>query len=225
MPLFFGGALAFVFAVLAIYVDCYQAIRKNIWCVPRQFWRSKSLLILAAICGGIAALAFWVASQSVGSQDAGWLDTILGSKIANVYLRGIYTGLAVLALIRAKLVQIKDIDVGPEFFYNEGRLICLRGIRLSWASWSNSIGRNLQIAIGKPSFDRQLQDFITAAIADADPQLKTSFETQLSQIVQSKPTSAIAPIEPSWIVYYQALLRLALETCGTKPLVQAGLQP
>jgi hypothetical protein len=220
-----GCFIAFLFAVLTIYLDCYQAVRKTIWRVPRQFWTSPGLPALAIFCGIVSGSAFWYASQGPGAGDAGWLDTVLGSKIDNPYVRAMYTGLAVLALLRSKLLQVRDTDVGLEFFYGEGRLRCLSQIRVGWISWrAGFLDRNMDKVAGKAGFEDQMFDSVKAAVDDADNQYKTSVQSQITELRKNKPPGPVDLTKSEWLYYYRALINLVLENSGPTPLRAFGFK-
>jgi hypothetical protein len=221
------AALAFVFAAVVIIIDCYQAIRKTSWRVPQQFWYSGLLVALVCGCGLIAAGAFTYASSaslSSSGQASGWLDTVLGSRIDNPYLRAIYTGVAALAIIRSKIVQLKDADFGFEYIYSEVRLRCLSKIRVDWIFWRNEfINRNLDKALKVNDFQDSALDAVDIAVKDADDQYKTSVTSQTKQLRDSKPKSDFDPKNADWRLFYKTIMNLVLENCGTAPLTRFGM--
>lgn len=221
-----GAAIAFLFAFITIYVDCYQVFRKRLLIVPESFWASLRLFLLALVCGLLAAGVYCYfkphPSSEPGTPD--WLDTLLGGAIHNPYLKGLYTGLAILTILRSKFMQFREIDVGLEYFYSEGRFACLRNISVEWQSWVGGfIDKNMPAALAIPGFDLRCQELITAAIQTADSDLKASYQSQLAGVIAGKPPAA-QPDPAATLTYYRTLINLVLATCGVKPLVQRGFQ-
>jgi hypothetical protein len=81
-------------------------------------YRTPEAILLAGVCGVIAAVAFHFTDGTGRSV----IDNVLGLSQPNSYVRGICVGLTVLVLIRSKLSSIKGAEIGGELAYNGGRV-------------------------------------------------------------------------------------------------------
>lgn len=214
---FYGGAgIAFAVAALVVYFDCYQALRKTQWRAPSQYYLDAGVLLLCAACGVLAAVAFWWAGgPGASAAEKSWLETLLGGRVENAYVRGFYTGGAVLALVRSKVCEFRNSDIGLELFYGEGRVRALSNVRIAARNWrDDKVARNMQPAMALPDFDDRMIGLVRAAIQDADEQTRSNIEAQITEVRAAKPATAVSPTDPAWRTYYRTISNLALENCG-----------
>jgi hypothetical protein len=103
LPNFAGALLALLAAAITVLYDCHVSIQDRLKRVPLPIYRAPEAVVLAPSCGAIAAIAF----QFTDGKGDTLIDSILGLKQSNPYLRGLCVGLTVLVLIRSKLSSIK----------------------------------------------------------------------------------------------------------------------
>ena len=212
-----GCLIAFVAAITVVYIDGYQALRTRLFEVPALFWRSMGFGAFAAACGLIAVGAYMYSLQS--TPNSTWLAAILGTDIENRYLRALYTGLAVLAIIRSKLLQVRGADVGFEYAYGEIRIKCLGAVLTRWTAYRDTLIReNLDRILARPNADTEIKARIEAAVAFADAEYRASVASQLEATFKSRPSTPLSPADPGWRAFYRALVSMALENCGSKAL-------
>lgn len=200
-------------ACAAIYFDCYQTARKQVVRVPREVIGAPGVLLLAAVVG-LVAVGIFEYTSSLRLRDGhalNPLDTILSLKLDNPYLRAPYVGLLTLAIIRSKLLDLKNAPVGLEYIYTEGRLRALVPGFTSWSSWRNKfIADRKAAAFAYANYftdlDGKLDD---AAKLETEPSETTR---ALAEVRQSRPAPPVAP--DTWDLYYRTLTRLALDTLG-----------
>lgn len=203
--------IAALIAMLAIYIDCYQAVKKQSWHVPRHFFLSVKVFSLALACGVIAATAYWYTDPK--GTDA--VSTILTFKIENPYGRAFYVGVAILVLIRSKLFQFQGANFGGDYFYSEARTHVLATVMLNWANWRTAfIDRNMNrtflVNDYAPIMIEKIRD--VTAVADPDFQLKNT--PQIEKLEGSAPAQPMNAATPAWKSYHKAITSLALSTCG-----------
>lgn len=218
-----GALIAFSTAILVVYTDGYQSIRKKLFEVPKLFWTSIPFALLAMMCGTLAILAY--VSSLISADGADWTATVLGSRIENAYLRGFYIGLAVLTIIRSKLLQVRGADIGLEYIYGEFRIKCLGSVLSRWVDYRDGfIIANLNGMFKIDSIDSELRDLVQAAVGFADAEYKASVDSQLSAIFRDRPQGLPDPTSGDWRIFYRALMNITLENCGPDALTRKGLQ-
>jgi hypothetical protein len=211
-----GCAIALVVAAAAIYIDCYQRLSKLYSNVPTQFFSSRPLFFLALACGLAAAAAFYFTDP----KGTGYIDKLLSLNIDNHYARAFYVGALILVLIRSKLFQLQGADVGGEFFYNLASQKAINSIVLRWVEWRDEfVGQVLPKTYLDPNFDTSMLGFMKEiAAAASDAKYRSDIESQIQQVTQSKPTSALDAADPNWQRYNRTITRMTLEVCGSRPL-------
>jgi len=204
-----------VVAGVTIYVDCSQRLSKNYRNVPTQLFTSGSVLLLAVLCGLIAAIAFF----GTDPNGTGYIDKLLTLNIDNHYVRAIYVGALVLVLIRSKLFQFQGSDVGGEFFYNLGSQKALNSVVLRWLEWRDAfVEQILSRTFSDPNYDTTMFGFMRAiAQVTADASYRSDIESQIQQIQQAKPPTPLSAADPGWQLYHRTVTRMTLEICGTRP--------
>lgn len=210
-----GCAVAFLVALIAIYVDCYQRLSKIYPNVPRQFFTSGAIFLLAAICAILAGAAFTATDGKGGST----IDKLLSLSIENPYGRAVAVGGAVLVLVRSKLFQLQGGDFGGEFFYSFGRERALSSVILRWLDWRDRfIVAVLPRTFSVPNYDDVMLDRVKAiATAATDAEYRAKLEAQIRQVEAAKPTTPLSNTDPAWDRYYRTLTRMTLEVCGRRP--------
>ena len=203
---------AFVVAGAAIYLDCYQTTRKQMVRVPRQVLDAPGVLALAGAVGLVAVGIFFYTSWKLKAGGANSpLDTILSLKIDDPYLRAPYVGLLTLAIIRSKLLDLKNAPFGVEYIYTEGRLRALVPGITRWSGWRNQfIANNKAAAFAYPNYFVELDDALDAAAKLEESPSETA--RALEEVRKTRPATAPAPADASWDLYYRTLTRLALDT-------------
>jgi hypothetical protein len=210
-----GGAIAFVVALAAIYIDCYQRLSKHYANVPTQFFSSGPMFVLAALCGLGAAGAF----LGTDPKGTGYIDKLLTLSIESHYVRAFYVGALVLVLIRSKLFQLQGADVGGEFFYNLGSQKALNSVVLRWIEWRDAfVNEVLPKTFAQPNYDTVMLDFMKEiARVTTDASYRSTIEAQIKQLEQAKPAGAPVAADRAWQLYHKAITRMTLEVCGTRP--------
>jgi len=109
-PYIVGALFALLVAGATVLYDCHVSIQDRLKRVPMPIYTTPQAMGLALLCGIVAAIAFFFTD---GKGDT-LVDSVLGLKQPNPYLRGLSVGLTVLLLIRSKLSRVK----GPESVAN-----------------------------------------------------------------------------------------------------------
>jgi hypothetical protein len=213
---------AFWIAVVAIYIDCHQRLSKSYPNVPRQFWASGRVFVLALVCAALAAIAY----LTTNPEGTSYIDKLLTLNIANPYSRAFYVGTLVLVLIRSKLFQVQGVDVGGEYFYNRGREKALNSVILHWLDWRDAfVAQNLDRTFSIPDFDVSMLDRMKAIAAQAvDAEYRANVEAQIRQIESAKPPTAVDNADPAWRIYHRTVTRMTLEVCGRQPFKGLNFQ-
>lgn len=210
-------AITFISAVAIVYLDGYQALRSVVFRIPSFFWRSVALGGFSIGCGLIAVGAYVYASFS--PQQFEWLSNLLGAKIDNPYLRALYTGLAVITIIRSKALQIRGADIGFEYFYGDLRAKTLGTILAQWTEYRNQFIRdNLEKIFQYPNVDVEIKELIESNIEFSDQKYKSSISSQIEEIFKNRPSTLQDQIDPQWRAFYRSLMNLALTNCGADAL-------
>jgi len=210
-----GSVIALLVAVVAIYIDCYQRLSKTYPNVPAQFFTSIPMALLAALCGIVAAFAF----LGTDPKGQGYIDKLLTLSIENHYTRAFYVGALILVLIRSKLFQLQGADVGGEFFYNLGSQKALNSIVMRWLEWRDSfVAKVLPRTFTDPSYDTKIIGFMRGiAAVTNDASYRSTIESQIKEIENSKPQTPISSVDPLWMTYHRVITRMGLEVCGKRP--------
>jgi hypothetical protein len=200
---------------MAIYVDCYQRLSKLYPNVPKHFFTSGPMFVLALICGLAAAIAFY----GTNPKGDGYIDKLLSLNIENNYARAFYVGALVLVLIRSKLFQLQGADVGGEFFYNMGSQKAINSIVLRWIEWRDAfVQQILPKTYSDPNYDATMLGYMRAiAAATADAKYRSDIESQIQKIEQQRPPGAPVAADPQWELYRKTITRMTLEVCGERP--------
>jgi hypothetical protein len=210
----FGAALALLFAALTVLYDCHISIQDRLKRVPMPIYRVRPAIVLALACGSVAAIAFFFTD---GKGDS-LVDSVLGLKQANPLLRGLCVGLTVLVLIRSKLSSIQGAEIGGELIYNSGRVWVMRSLNSDWRNFKNKFNSsNLTSALKTPSpnYENRLLEEVRAIIKVQPEDYRSFVESQITNVIQSRPSAAFDPARIEWQTYYRTLNNLALDYAGS----------
>jgi len=113
-----AAALCLAFAVGAAitYLDCYSTLTNRVGTVPANFGANPFILVLCAACGLIAAGMCWATS---GGQTNAFNKVL--TLIAPDPWRGATVGLSMLVLIRSKIANLGDNNLGLDDAYDLAR--------------------------------------------------------------------------------------------------------
>lgn len=211
LPAIVGSLLALLFAAITVLYDCHVSIQERLKRVPMPVYSTPQAIILALVCGAIAAFAF----NFTTDNGKGVIDSVLGLQQSNPYLRGLCVGLTVLVLIRSKLSSIKGAEIGGELAYNAGRVWVMQALNDRWRSFkSNFNQRNKDKALGMPDYESRLIEEIRAAINVQPEDFRVFVEGQIKNVQQSKPQMPFDAARIEWQTYYRTLTNLALDYAG-----------
>ena len=208
-----GAGLALLFAAITVLYDCHVSVQDRLKRVPIEIYREPPALALAFTCGLVAAIAFFFTD---GKGDS-LVDSVLGLKQANPLLRGLCVGLTVLVLIRSKLSSIQGAEIGGELLYNSGRVWVMRSLNSNWRNFKNKFNaRNLTSALNTPSpnYENRLLEELRAIIKVQPEDYRSFVESQIANVLQSRPAVAFDPLRVEWQTYYRTLNNLALDYAG-----------
>jgi hypothetical protein len=210
-PQIVGALLALLAAAVTVLYDCHVSIQDRLKRVPLPIYRAPEAIVLALTCGAIAAIAF----QFTDGKGDTLIDSILGLRQSNPYLRGLCVGLTVLVLIRSKLSSIKGAEVGGELAYNAGRVWVMQALNQRWRAFkSNYYTRNGTKALALPGYEDLLITELRELIKVRPEDYRVFVESQVKNVQQSRPRAAFDPARLDWQTYYRTLTNLALDYAG-----------
>jgi hypothetical protein len=153
--------LALLLASITVLYDCHVSIQDRLKRVPMPIYSTPQAILFALACGAVAAIAFCFTDGRGNTL----VDSVLGLKQANPYLRGVSVGLTVLVLIRSKLSSIKGAEIGGELVYNAGRVWVMQSLNLRWRKFKSAFNqRNLTKALASPDYENRLFTELREAI-------------------------------------------------------------
>ncbi len=208
-----GAGLALLFAAITVLYDCHVSIQDRLKRVPMPVYRMRTALIFALACGLVAAVAFFFTDAKGDSL----IDSLLGLKQSNPLLRGLCVGLTVLILIRSKLSSIQGAEIGGELVYNSGRVWVMQSLNADWRNFKNTFNaNNLTLALKTPSpnYESRLLEEVRAVIKVQPEDYRGFVESQITNVVSSRPTIGFDPGAVEWQTYYRTLNNLALDYAG-----------
>jgi hypothetical protein len=206
-----GTLLALAAASGTVLYDCHVSIQERLKRVPLPIYSTPQAIVLALACGAVAGIAF---SFTTGKGDS-LIDSVLGLKQSNEYLRGLCVGLTVLVLIRSKLSSIKGAEIGGELAYNSGRVWVMQALNERWRKFkSNFDKRNKSKALAIPGYEDRVIAELRDAIKIKPEDYRVFVESQIKNVQQSKPQAAFDPARLDWQTYYRTLTNLALDYAG-----------
>jgi hypothetical protein len=214
LSLFAGAGLALLLATITVLYDCHVSIQDRLKRVPMPIYRVPSALLLAFACGVVAATAFCFTD----GKGQSLIDSVLGLKQANPLLRGLSVGLTVLVLLRSKLSSIQGAEVGGELIYNSGRVWVMQSLNSNWRITKNRFNAknlNLALQMPNPDYEKRLLEELRALIQVQPEDYRHFVESQISNVLQSRPAVGFDPVSIEWQTYYRTLNNLALDYAGS----------
>jgi len=174
-------------------------------------YRIPQAIVLAVVCGGIAAVAF----QFTDGTGSSVIDNVLGFSQSNPYLRGACVGLTVLVLIRSKLSSVKGAEIGGELAYNGGRVWVMQALNSKWQTKKSEFNRrNQQKALARSDYEIQLVEQLRQAITIQSEEYRSFVDSQIKNLQQSRPKGDVVKDRTDWQTYYRTLTNLALDYAG-----------
>lgn len=203
--------LALLLASVTVLYDCHVSIQDRLKRVRIPIYLRPQALVQALACGLVAAIAF---TFTDGRGDT-LIDSVLGLKQANPYLRGLSVGLTVLVLIRSKLSSIKGAEIGGELVYNAGRVWVMQSLNVRWRKFKSAFNdKNLAKALAIPDYENRLFTEVRDAIKVQPEDFRVFVDGQITNIQQKKPQSAFNASTLEWQTYYRTITNLALDYAG-----------
>jgi hypothetical protein len=210
-PYIVGALLALSFAGVTVLYDCHVSIQDRLKRVPMPIYSTPQAICLALLCGTVAAVAFTFTSDKGDSL----VDSVLGLKQSNPYLRGLSVGLTVLVLIRSKISSVKGAEIGGELAYNSGRVWVMQSLNTRWQTLKAEFNhRNQAAALAIPGYEGQLLTELSGAIRVQPEEFRTFVDSQIKNVQASRPTVPFAAADLVWQTYYRTLTNLALDYAG-----------
>lgn len=216
-PYIVGALLALLFAGITVLYDCHVSIQDRLKRVPMPIYSTPQAICLALVCGVLAAVAF----SFTDDKGDTLVDSVLGLRQSNPYLRGLVVGLTVLVLIRSKLSSIKGAEIGGELAYNSGRVWVMESLNTRWQTFKAEFNRrNQAAALAIANYEDELLTALNGAIRVQPEEFRTFVNSQVKNVQASRPTAPFAVTDVVWQTYYRILTNLALDYAG--PSVFAG---
>jgi hypothetical protein len=210
-PHLFGTLLALAAAAGTVLYDCHVSIQDRLKRVPLPIYSTPQAIVLALACGAVAAIAF---SFTNGKGDT-LIDSVLGLKQSNPYLRGLCVGLTVLVLIRSKISSIKGAEIGGELAYNAGRVWVMQALNQRWRTFKSTFyERNKAKALSIIDYEDRVVTEVRDAIKIRPEDYRVFVESQIKNVQQSKPQVVFDSARLDWQTYYRTLTNLALDYAG-----------
>ena len=210
-PYVVGTLLAFLLAGITVLYDCHVSLQDRLKRVPMPIYRTPEAILLAGVCGVVAAVAFHFTDGTGRSV----IDNVLGLSQPNSYVRGICVGLTVLVLIRSKLSSIKGAEIGGELADNGGRVWVMTALNSRWQTFKSGFNRRNQAkALATPDYENQLVEQLRQAIRIQPEEFRVFVESQIKNVQQNRPKVDFDPARLDWQTYYGTLTKLALDYAG-----------
>lgn len=206
-----GGAIAFVAAVAATFLDCYFTLARSLPRVPGLILFHRGILGLTVLCGIIALLAFWLTDPN--GTDV--ISTAITLKQSNPVLRGLAVGAMVLVIIRSKLFNVQDSGLGGEAIYTELRSLALQSVNDTRTQQRTAfLNLNTNAAFAIPTYFVQLEATITAAMMTKTPELKQRAKDEIKAVRANMPATPMSSADPAWQNYYLSMTGICFDYCG-----------
>jgi hypothetical protein len=167
-------------------------------------YRTPQAIGFGFVCGVVAAIAF----SFTDDRGDTLIDSVLGLKLANPLARGAAVGLTVLVLIRSKLSSIKGAEIGGELIYNAGRAAVMQSLNEKWRAYKARFNQ-ANLNTGHPDFENRLLPELRASIQVQPEDFRSFVESQIKNVIQNKPQSALDATQAEWQAYYRTLTNLA----------------
>ncbi len=203
--------LALLLASVTVIYDCHVGVQERLKRVPMPIYSTPQAITFALLCGSFAAIAF----EFTDDRGDTLIDSVLGLKQANPYLRGLSVGLTVLVLIRSKLSSIKGAEIGGELLYNGGRSWVMESLNSRWRKFkSNFNQRNLARALVTPDYENRLFTELREAIKVKPEDFRVFAQGQIKSAQQSRPPPPVNAAAIDWQHYYRTITNIALDYAG-----------
>src|SRR5271166_1276382 len=210
-PQVVGTLLAFLLAGITVLYDCHVSLQDRLKRVPMPIYRIPQAILLAVVCGGIAAVAF----QFTDGTGHSVIDNVLGLSQQNPYLRGVCVGLTVLVLIRSKLSSVKGAEIGGELAYNGGRVWVMQALNSKWQTKKSEFNqRNQGKALDTLDYENQLVEQLRQSIRIQPEDFRVFVESQIKNVQQNRPKGDVVRDRTDWQTYYRTMTNLALDYAG-----------
>jgi len=215
-PILLGYLLAFLTAATVVFFDLYTNLAKSISRVPGAIVTHPAILGLCALCGSIAAFAYGFTDPAGG--DA--VSTAITLQVQNPWRRGLVVGATVLVLLRSKLFNIQDTEIGGELVYTRLRSLALQAVNDHRTRGRNRfLTANINAAFAIPTYFTQLEAQIASSIAARSRDYQKRVRDQITASKRHQPREPMDKNNPSWEIYYRSLTGICFDYCGPKILL------
>lgn len=203
--------LALLVASITVLYDCHVSLQDRLKRVPMPIYSVSQAVLFALACGVIAAIAY----HYTDGDGKSVIDSVLGLKQKDPYVRGLCVGLTVLVLIRSKLSNIKGAEIGGELVYNTGRVWVMQSLNSKWREFKATFyQRNQAKALAAPDYENRLFTEVGEAIRVQSEDFRKFVESQIRNVQQSRPQSPFNAAATDWQTYYRTITNLALDYAG-----------
>jgi hypothetical protein len=213
-PILGGYLLAFATAGSAVLFDAYTNLAKSLPRVPGVIVVHPAILVLCALCGSAACVAY-------GLTDPSGTDVItaLTLKAQNALLRGLAVGATVLILLRSRLFNIQDSGFGGEAIYTLLRSLAIQAVNdYRTRQRDRFLDLNIDAAFAMPTYFFRLQHQIDGPIASRPAEYQKRVRDEIAAVRPSAPTTVMSRNDPDWENYYRSYTGICFDYCGPKIL-------
>jgi hypothetical protein len=200
--------LAFTVGATVTYLDCYSTLANRVGRVAGSFVANPAILALCAACGLIAASVCWATS----GEQANAVSRVLTLTAPDPW-RGVAVGLSVLVLIRSKIANLGEKNLGLDYAYDLARDLAIQNVNNRWTVTRSTFQtRNMGAALADPQFEAKLTALITITITAQPPASQAHVQSTLASVTAKRPAQAFSATDPVWQMYYRTLI--GLDACG-----------
>jgi hypothetical protein len=183
-PTLGGYLLAFATAAAAVFFDAYTNLAKSLLRVPGVIVIHYSILMLCALCGAFACVAYGFTDPT--GTDV--ISTAITLKAQNPLLRGIAVGGTVLVLLRSKLFNIQDSGFGGEFIYTLLRSLAMQAVNDHRTMQRDRfLDLNIDAAFAIPGYFFRLQRQMDASLATRPPDYQKRVRDEIAAVRPNAP--------------------------------------
>ena len=207
--------MAFFAAAAAIAWDCKTVLAQATGRVPGFMIVHPGVLLLCAVCGTIAGVAYNFIDPS--GTDA--ISSALTLKVANPFLRGVTVGLTILVLLRSKLFNAGNSGFGGDAVYTFFRDIAVVSVSARHGVYRNEfLTKNEAGAFLTMNYFVNLENLIINSIKLRKPEYQQRAKDELKAVTGVRPATAPSAADPLWDVYYRAMTGICYDYCGPESL-------
>ncbi len=204
--------LAFAVGAAVTYLDCYSTLTNRVGRVPGSFVANPFILALCAACGLIAAGVCWATS---GGQTNAFSKVL--TLTAPDPWRGATVGLSVLVLIRSKIANFGEKNLGFDYAYDLARDLAIQNVNNKWTVTRFTFQtKNIEAALADPQFEANLTALIETNITAQPPASQARIQSTLAAVTAKRPAQAFNAADPVWQVYTRTLIGVGLDACGPR---------